>query len=185
MEERELYDLASAAQQGDEAAFERLVHGLTRTLVAMAYRYTGDWESARDLAQETWIRVYRNLEGWDPRRSFGAWLYAIHRNGCRDQLRSPWRSRRASAEYLEGLESPAGDDPSSRIEAREFRERILGAAASLSPSQREVFLRVDVEDGDQKAVAAELGIRYATLRVTLHAARRRLAQLLNPTEETA
>lgn len=184
MEERELHDLAAAAQQGDEAAFEGLVHGLTRTLVAMAYRYTGDWDAARDLAQETWIRVYGKLEGWDPRRSFGAWLYAIHRNGCRDQLRTPWTRRRDPGTDLDGVQGPPRDDPSSHVEAREFREQILRAAASLSPSQREVFLRVDVEDGDQRAVAQELGIRYATLRVTLHAARRRLAQLLNPTEET-
>jgi RNA polymerase sigma-70 factor (ECF subfamily) len=185
VEGRELHDLAAAAQHGDEAAFERLVHGLTRTLVAMAYRYTADWDAARDLAQETWIRVYRSLSRWDPERSFGAWLYAIHRNGCRDELRSPWTSRRATDLHLDDIEGPVRDDPSARVEAREFRERILRTAASLSPSQREVFLRVDVEDGDQRAVAEELGIRYATLRVTLHAARRRLAQLLNPPEETA
>jgi RNA polymerase sigma factor (sigma-70 family) len=186
VDEQELQRLAVAAQRGDESAFEALVRGLTRTLVALAYRYTADWESARDLTQETWLRVYRNLGRWDPERSFTAWLYSIHRNGCRDQLRSPWLQRASgnAALDLEAVAAPQSDDPSAEVEAREFRERILGAAATLSPSQREVFLRVDLEDGDQKAVAEELGIRYGTLRVTLHAARRRLAELLEPMRRT-
>jgi RNA polymerase sigma factor (sigma-70 family) len=186
VDEQELRRLAVAAQRGDESAFEALVRGLTRTLVALAYRYTGDWESARDLTQETWVRVYHALERWDSDRPFTAWLYTVHRNGCRDHLRSPWLRRRSgTAELdLEAVAAPEAADPSAAVEALEFRERVLEAAASLSPSQREVFLRVDLEEGDQRMVAEALGIRYGTLRVTLHAARRRLAELLEPKGRT-
>lgn len=185
MDEQELRRLAMEARRGDESAYEQLVRGLTRTLVALAYRYTADWESARDVTQDTWVRVYRALERWDPERSFTAWLYTIHRNGCRDHLRSPWIQRRTDGRdwAVEDVLAPESADPSAAVEAREFRTRILKAAGSLSPSQREVFLRVDLEDGDQREVAEELGIRYGTLRVTLHAARRRLAELLEPMEK--
>jgi RNA polymerase sigma factor (sigma-70 family) len=187
VEERELSALAAAAQRGDEAGFRRLVEGLSRTLVAMAYRYTGDWEWARDLTQDTWVRVYRQLGRWDPERSFTAWLYTIHRNGCRDHLRRPWvqRERSPGDAMLERLRGPAAGDASSEVERREFRERILAAAAGLSPSQREVFLRVDVEQGDQKEVAESMGIRPGTLRATLHAARKRVATALRQNEELA
>lgn len=57
--------LAARAREGDEAAFRALVEGLTRTLMATAFRYTGDWEWARDLTQDTWVRVYRKLDRWD------------------------------------------------------------------------------------------------------------------------
>ncbi|MGW8266397.1 MAG: RNA polymerase sigma factor, partial [Longimicrobiales bacterium] len=59
------------------------------------------------------------------------------------------------------------------------------ASASLSETQREVFLRVDVEQGDQKEVAEALGIRFGTLRTTLHFARKKMAAALREREEIA
>ena len=187
MDEGALRSLAAAARHGDEASFTALVDGLSRTLLAMAYRYTQDWESARDLTQETWFRVHQHFGRWDPARPFTAWLYTIHRNGCRDFLRRPWWNREEALgdPALDRLQGPAGDDPGADLERREFRERILAAAAVLSPSQREVFLRVDLEQGDQRAVARALGIRPGTLRVTLHAARKRVAAALRQREELA
>jgi DNA-directed RNA polymerase specialized sigma24 family protein len=54
----------------------------------------------------------------------------------------------------------------------------------LSESQRQVFLRVDLEQGDQKEVAKALGIRFGTLRATLHYARKRLATILRQMEKS-
>lgn len=187
MDEQELGALARAAQRGDQTSFRTLVEGLSRTLMAMAYRYVGDWEWARDLTQETWIRVHRYLGRWDPGRSFTAWLYAIHRNGCRDHLRRAWVGRETTPgdEILHTLQGPARDDPEKDLERREFQERILAAVDGLSEAQREVFLRVDVEQQDQQAVARALGLRFGTVRTTLHFARKRVAAALREREETA
>jgi RNA polymerase sigma-70 factor (ECF subfamily) len=184
VDEAELRTLALAAQEGDERAFEALVRRLTRSLVALAFRYTSDWDAAGDLAQETWIRVYRSLGRWDPKRPFTGWLHTIHRNVCRDHVRRPWERRQESrpVERIQRLEAPGSHAPDALLEAREFRERVMEAARGLSPSQQEVFLRVDVEEEDQRTVARELGIRYGTLRVTLHTARRRLAEWLRTLE---
>lgn len=178
--EERLRDLARKAREGDEAGFRVLVESLTRTLVAMAFRYTRDWEWARDLTQETWIRVHENLDRYDPARSFTAWLFAIHRNGCRDHLRRPWirREEAPGDERIQDLQGVATDDPLADLERREFQQRILQAAEGLSESQKEVFLRVDVEQGDQKDVARALGIRFGTLRTTLHFARKKVASAL-------
>jgi RNA polymerase sigma-70 factor (ECF subfamily) len=185
VDERELTVLATAVQGGDETRFRTLVECLSRTLMAMAYRYTGDWEWARDLTQETWIRVHEHIGRYDPGRSFTAWLYAIHRNGCRDHCRRPWiqREQTLGDAVLHERASPAGDDPEKDLERTEFRERILAASNRLSESQREVFLRVDVEQGGQKEVAQALGIRFGTLRTTLHFARKKMAVALRDLEE--
>lgn len=187
MDERTLTALATATQRGDQTAFRTLVEGLSRTLMAMAYRYTGDWEWARDLTQETWIRVHEHIGRYDPRRAFSSWLYTIHRNGCRDHLRRPWvrREETPGEERVVGLQAPSQEDPGRDLERREFQERILAASASLSETQREVFLRVDVEQGDQKEVAEALGIRFGTLRTTLHFARKKMAAVLREMEEIA
>jgi RNA polymerase sigma-70 factor (ECF subfamily) len=173
-----------AAKDGDEPAFRTLVETLTRTLVAMAYRYTRDWEWARDLTQETWIRVHQNLDRYDTGRSFTSWLYTIHRNGCRDHLRRPWVRRESMPgdDAIRDLQGTSSEDPQADLARKEFQERILAASETLSESQKEVFLRVDVEQGDQKEVARALGIRFGTLRATLHFARKRVAAVLRESE---
>jgi len=182
-----LRPLARAAKAGDQDAFRTLVESLTRTLVAMAYRYTRDWEWSRDLTQETWIRVHQNLDRYDPSRPFTSWLYTIHRNGCRDHGRRPWVQRESvpGNDVVQELQEAAPEDPAADLERKEFHKRILSAAEKLSESQKEVFLRVDVEQGSQKEVARTLGIRFGTLRTTLHFARKRVAAALREMEAGA
>ncbi len=180
MDERELTALAEASRRGDEHSFRLLVERLSRTLMAMAFRYTGDWEWARDLTQETWIRVHENLGRFDAKRSFTSWLFAIHRNRCRDHLRRSWvqREHAPGDQVMQQVGGVTASDPEKDLEWTEFRERVLAASAHLSETQREVFLRVDVEQGDQKEVAEALGIRFGTLRTTLHFARKKMAAAL-------
>ncbi|GMV03834.1 MAG: DNA-directed RNA polymerase sigma-70 factor [Gemmatimonadota bacterium] len=185
MDEHALSALASRFREGDEESFRRLVDALTRTLIAMAYRYTGDWEWARDLTQETWIRVHEQISRYDPSRSFVSWLHAVHRNACLDHVRRAWVRREAAVPpgELARAGGAAADDPALEVERREFRQRVLAVARGLSESQRQVFVRVDVEQREQAEVAREMGIRPGTLRTTLHFARRRMAQLLDGLEE--
>lgn len=187
MNEAELKALAVAFQGGDQRSFKTLVDTLSRTLMAMAYRYTGDWEWARDLTQETWIRVHDRIQGYDPGRSFSAWLHTVHRNGCLDHLRRPFVKREVHPgnEALEDWAGSGREDPEGDLERKEFHERILSAAQDLSDTQKEVFVRVDLEQGDQKTVARELGIKPGTLRATLHFARKRIAATLRRLEAEA
>jgi RNA polymerase sigma-70 factor (ECF subfamily) len=186
LDERELKALAEAVRDGDGKSFRILVDSLSRTLMAMAYRYTRDWEWARDLTQETWIKVHQNLEGWDPDRSFTAWLHAIHRNGCIDHSRRSWVRRESAPgnEVVVRLTGAAPDSPEEDLERREFHRQLLKATQGLSESQRQVFLRVDLEREDQKTVAAALGIKANTLRATLHFARKKVATILREMEES-
>jgi RNA polymerase sigma-70 factor (ECF subfamily) len=187
VEDRDYSALAIALQRGDQGSFKSLVESLTRPLVAMAYRYTGDWEWARDLTQETWVRVYRRIQDYDPGRSFRSWLFAIHRNGCLDHVRRAW-VRYESAPGEEALKELCGvaqvGNPHDDLERREFHRRLAMALAGLSGSQREVFVRVDLEQGDQQEVARSMGMKFTTLRATLHFARRRLAVALRSMEES-
>jgi RNA polymerase sigma-70 factor (ECF subfamily) len=186
LDERDLKELALAAQGGDRRSFRVLVEALSRTLIAMAYRYTGDWEWARDLTQYTWIRVHEKMDLWDPTRPFSAWLHAVHRNGCLDHLRRAWVRLETTPgdEVLAGLTGTVPGGPEEELERREFHERLMAALGHLSESQRQVFLRVDLELGEQKAVAKALGIKAGTLRATLHYARKRLATVLREMEKS-
>jgi RNA polymerase sigma-70 factor (ECF subfamily) len=186
LDESDLKALAIAFRGGDQRSFRVLVDSLSRTLMALAFRFTGDWEWARDLTQETWIKVHRRIGRWDPARSFSAWLYAIHRNGCLDHLRRGWvRNEFTPGDEVVGrLMGAASDSPEEDLERREFHERLMMALGRLSESQRQVFLRVDMEREDQKEAASALGIRFGTLRTTLHFARKRLATVLREMEKS-
>ncbi|MFG1691478.1 RNA polymerase sigma factor [Gemmatimonadota bacterium] len=186
VDEGELRALAVAFQRGDQRSFRVLVDTLSRTLLAAGYRHTGDWEWARDLTQETWIKVYDRIGQYDPERRFSSWLHTIHRNHCMDHLRRPWVRREMTPgdDTVSRLAGAATDDPGREVERREFHERLLVALRELSESQRQVFLRVDLEQNDQKEVARALGIKAGTLRATLHYARKRLAAALRQMEES-
>ena len=186
MEENDLNALATAFKRGDEKSFKLLVEALTRSLMAMAYRYTDDWDWARDLAQDTWIKVFRKIGGWDEARPFSSWIYAIHRNGCIDHVRRGWVRLESTPGdgAITRLSGSTPGGPEADLERREFHTRLTKAVAQLSESQRQVFLRVDLEQGDQKAVAKALGIAFATLRTTLHFARKRMAHILTELEKT-
>lgn len=185
MDEKSLNTLAIAVQEGDEASFRTLVETLSRTLIAMAYRYTRDWEWARDLTQETWIKVHERIHRYDGRRSFTSWLYAVHRNGCLDHLRRPWVQSETTPgiDRIVATSGPGMDRPDEEVERRELHERIVSALGSLSEAQRQVFVQVDLEQNDQRTVAEALGMKFGTLRTTLHFARKRLAAVLREMEK--
>jgi RNA polymerase sigma-70 factor (ECF subfamily) len=186
VDEERLTDLAVACQRGDKTSFQTLVESMTRTLIAMAYRYTRDWEWARDLTQDTWIRVHDRIHDYDASRSFRSWLFAVHRNRCLDHLRKAWVRREQATQHedIMRLRLVSGsDDPHVEIERMEFHRHLGIALDELSEIQRQVFVRVDVEQIPQRDVAEDLGMKFPTLRTTLHHARKRLAGALRTMEE--
>jgi len=187
MDDAQLTELARRVQGGDAESFRLLVEGETRRLIAMAYRYTGEWETARDLCQETWLKVDRRLFSYDPERPFRAWLVAIHRNTCVSYLRSAAvrHEQPASDEELARLSPPsAGPDAEERLQAGEFVARLRTAMARLSDSQLRVFTLVDLEQLGQKQAARALEMEPSTLRTTLHFARKRLARTIRRMESS-
>ena len=187
MTESRLESWAEACRDGDERSARALVEALTRPLIATAWRYVRDWDEARDLTQETWMKAFARLDAYEADRPFRAWIFAIHRNVCLDFLRGGRRRYEVTpgVESIQRLAPASREDPAARLERRELRSLLLAAADRLSPRQRSVFLRVDVEGAEPRRVAEELGMEHGTLRATLHAARRRLAQSLRGEEEEA
>ena len=179
MNEESLDRLAGALQNGDAGSFKNLVEILTRRLIAMAYRYTEDWESARDITQDTWLKVFENIDRYNPGKPFRNWLLVIHRNGCFSHLRK--RAHRIDMALGDDRISRTADTnpgPSALIERREFGERVRRAITRLSKKQQLVLTIVDIEQTDQKEAARILGMKPVTLRTTLHHARKRLAGIL-------
>src|SRR6202140_2670197 len=96
--------LIRAAQRGDQEAFEQLVTAYDQSVLRLAMNLLRSPEDARDVYQEAFLRVFRNLHNFRFDCSFHTWLYRIVTNLCLDQL----RKRKVRKEGASGVTTPEG-----------------------------------------------------------------------------
>jgi RNA polymerase sigma-70 factor (ECF subfamily) len=143
------HDLIRAAQSGDEQAFERLVRTYDQSVLRIALNLLRSPEDARDVYQEAFLRVYRNINSFRFDCSFHTWLYRIVTNICLDHLRKR-KVRREEPPVIDSAEGPidrmerveeesAHADPERTMFNAQLGVRIDQALGNLSPRERMVF----------------------------------------------
>jgi RNA polymerase sigma-70 factor, ECF subfamily len=142
-------ELIRSAQRGDEGAFEALVRSYDRRVLGLAMNLLRSAEDARDVYQEAFLRVYKNLNSFRFDCSFQTWLYRIVTNICLDLLRKRQVRKEESpiiatsegeidrAEAMEDIR--AEGHPEKNLRTRELGRRIGQALEGLSPRERMVF----------------------------------------------
>ena len=141
--------LIRAAQAGDDAAFEQLVRAYDHSVLRIAMNMLRSPEDARDVYQEAFLRVYRNLHSFRFDCNFHTWLYRIVTNLCLDYLRKRKVRREESGTVDTGegvidriaqVEEPAPHaDPERQAQSRQLARHIESALSDLSPRERMVF----------------------------------------------
>jgi RNA polymerase sigma-70 factor (ECF subfamily) len=141
--------LIRAAQGGDRVAFEQLVRSYDQSILRLAMNMLRSPEDARDVYQETFLRVYRNLNNFRFDCSFHTWIYRIATNLCLDQLRKRKVRKEESpvvmtpdgtVDRLDSVaEQRADSDPQKQLLSGQIRRRMKAALAELSPRERTVF----------------------------------------------
>ena len=155
--------LVGAAQRGDVRAFAALVDAYYARCLRFAMHMLANRSDAEEAVQDTFVRVYRALPGYEEREAFEPWLFRILANRCRS---AGARERRRS-EFVEFGEVPERATDRRHDESIAWREEIVRALASLPPEQREAFLMRHVEDltYDDMAIATGAGISALKMRV--------------------
>ena len=133
----------------DTEAFEALVRNYDQAVLRLAFHLLRSQEDARDIYQETFLRVYRNLNSFRFDCSFHTWLYRIVSNLCLDQLRKRKVRKEEPAVKSNGdgeidllamaTEDRAGVDPQRQYLSAELKTRITETLGTLSPRERMVF----------------------------------------------
>jgi RNA polymerase sigma-70 factor, ECF subfamily len=153
MDERTDAELIRAYAGGDEGAFEQLVLRYSGPVYRFAFRLVRNGRDAEDVAQETFVKVWRNLNRFDETKSFKAWIFAIAKNSAIDLVRKKEPLVFAELEHdgpEEGDhfaydvedERPLPDEVVARMQDAEALDRAL---AELPPTARAVILMHDGE----------------------------------------
>jgi len=169
------------ALAGSQPAFERIVRRYQRPVISLIARMTGDRALAEELAQDTFVKAYRNLAAFDTGRRFSSWLFRIAHNTALDALRRAPRPE-VSIDALSGSRpgsfDPAAPRAADPIERRTLGEAIESAMARLRPDFRAaIVLRYD-EGLSFEEIGQVVGVPEATARSHVHRARKELAAYL-------
>lgn len=164
--------LVERARGGDDAAFAALVARYERKLIRVLARLVRDEELARDLAQETFWKVYNRLDRFDTARRFGPWLFRVGVNLGLDWLRRREAPPAASIDGHLGEGRGALDlpDPDPRLQA-EVAQEVQFILERVPVAYRTILVLRDLEGFSSAEVAAIVGRREATVRWRLAKAR--------------
>ncbi|WP_157218114.1 RNA polymerase sigma factor [Flavisphingomonas formosensis] len=166
-------DLVARVGRGDEAAARQLVGAKLPRVLALAGRMLRDRGEAEDVAQETFLRAWRQAPRWRPGQArFDTWLHMVTLNLCRDRLR---RRREVVMAEPPDLADPTPGAESVLDEAAEGRA-VAAAIAALPDRQREAILLVHYQDMGNIAAAEAMGISVEALESLLSRGRRSLRQ---------
>jgi RNA polymerase sigma-70 factor (ECF subfamily) len=184
--------LVAEAQAGSRAAFEQLVRRYDRDVLRLALNLMKRPEDARDVYQEAFLKVYRNLHRFRFECSFYTWLYRIVTNVCLDQLRRRQARPEDQAPEVSGARHDEGItdfferqrehrptlDPERRLVGKEIQARITAAMERLSPRERIVFEMKHYQGLKLRAIGEALGTTEETVKNSLFRATRKLRSQL-------
>lgn len=178
-------ELIRRAQNGDEAAFEELVHLHYEPIFRHVLAMTRNEHDARDICQEIWVTIWRSLKTYRGDSKFSTWLYSIASRRAIDHLRKrrrwfdrflPFLTREETAEVIEPASPELG--PGDVAETTERKAQLDRAIAALPPKLRAVLVLREIDGLSYEEIAQTLHCRTGTVMSRLFNARRLLAQKL-------
>lgn len=166
-------ELVRRATSGDKRALDVLVERHSPRVNRLAAQILGDFEEARDAAQESLVKLCTRLRQFRGEAQFATWLHRLVVNTCRDRLA---RQRIRRTEPLPLDDQPAGDesDPSRAALLSDLRHDLADALGRLSPTQRLAFVLRDSVGLSYEEISRVASIPVGTAKCYVHRARARL-----------
>jgi RNA polymerase sigma-70 factor, ECF subfamily len=165
--------IALRCQAGDNAGFADLVALMERPLLYYAAKLTGNAQTAHDVLQDVWVKVFSGIRGLKNPASLRPWLYRITHGLTVDRIRKHVSRERAEEAHVDGLQE-AGDISFTRDDAAAIHE----ALNDLEPKHREVLILYFLEDFSLAEIAAVVRCSEGTVKSRIHYAKRRMKEIL-------
>ena len=179
-------ELVARVAEGDEYAFQILVNRHQTSVLNLIYRFMGDRLKSEDLAQETFLQVWRSAKTYQRKSKFTTWLYRICANLCLNEIKSARRkkwlqffknnpdSKQSENEDLL-VDSP---NPEDLLLARERNQQITNALQSLPENQRIALILKRYDNFSYEEISRVLGCSIAAVESLLVRAKRTLQKKL-------
>jgi len=166
--------LIQRLKQGDEKAFEQIFRRYQKRVYNVAYRMTGNRETAEDMTQEVFLRLFQKIHKFKGKSSFSTWLYRLTVNLCLDHLR---KRNAHPTESLEDIDEKAliyEKTPEDDVILRERREAIQRIIGSLPGKMRAIIILREIEGLSYKEIAEAMSCSMGRVKSLLHEARMEL-----------
>lgn len=164
--------LVETIRGGDTDAFETLVRRKTSKVYALCYRVIGNAEDAKDISQLVFLKLWENLEKYDPHYAFDTWLYRMVTNVAIDFMRNKQSRDNAVNSNLRLVKTAADAEQNVVVQRKEVETVFNEVSACLSPKQKTIFVMNQMEDLPSAEIARVLGCRESTVRNHLFNARK-------------
>jgi len=179
-------ELVARALAGSEEAYRQLVLRFERPVMTVILRLVRNRQLAEDLAQESFVKAFRHLARYDPRRKLASWLFKIAHNTALDHLRKfqpvtvplEVSSSGDPADSWEVLRAPEDLGPDRRADSAALRQALDLALGELRPAYSEVLTLRFQEGLSYQEIADVTGLALGTVKIHLHRGRKALAQRL-------
>lgn len=164
--------LVEQIRQGDDRAFETLVRRKTTKVYGLCYRVIGNSEDAKDISQLVFLKLWENLEKYDPQYAFDTWLYRMVTNVAIDFMRNKQSRDNAVNSNLRLVKTSADPEQTVTVQRKEVESVFNAVSNVLSPKQKTIFVMSEMEDLRSSEIAKILGCRESTVRNHLFNARK-------------
>ena len=186
------HDLVVLAQKGSEKAYRELLGRYQRPVFSLIYRMVRDREQAEDLAQETFVRVFNNIDRYDPAYKFSSWIFKIATNLTIDWIRrkevptvsidgSRYATSNDDIEASTITVESDDENPEELLESRELGSQIEVAIGKLRPEYRQAIVLRHIDDLPYEDIAQIMALPLGTVKTYIHRGRKELQELLQHT----
>lgn len=185
--------LVARSQAGETTAFNELVTRYRHRAYAMIYNMVRNEQDAWDLAQDGFVKAWKNIGRFRGQSAFYTWLYRILMNVTIDALRKKQIASGTEFDDQIGLRHIAAGaptapqaelEPAERISDKEIRERIDEAIARLSPEHRAAIVMREIDGLEYSEIAGQMNCSLGTVMSRLFYARKKLQAMLKDVYET-
>lgn len=173
-----------ALARGSDAALDPLIAAWEAPLHRFIHRYVQEDTAARDLTQETFVRIYQHRARYQSGTIFAPWAFTIAANLCRNHRRWRWRHRAEPLDHDDPPGSPSTQvasnaaSPDEQLVSAETRRAVRAAIEALPPDQRITVLLFEFDELSYRDVAAIVGCSERGIETRLARARARLRSSL-------
>lgn len=172
-------ELIERIKGGEQLAFRELVVRYQGMVFSVALRLLGSVETAEDVVQETFIRVWQHFSKYDSGRSIRIWIYTIATRICLDMIKKDVKTERMPEANARCLQTLAEEqNPHHVLENREIAEAVTSLTSQLSPKQRIVFALIYLEGLTPAEVEDITGMDAGRIKRNLYAAKEKIKEQL-------